>query len=105
MMQGIQYGHGAIERGGGPIGGIFMFMVGLALIAGIVLLVVWVVRSLSHPHQPVTAVAGQQAGAMPQQAVMPAAGHEEAIAIAKRRFAGGEITKEQYEEIIATLGS
>jgi uncharacterized membrane protein len=35
---------------------------------------------------------------------MPTSGHEEAIAIAKRRFANGEITKDQYEEIVQTLG-
>jgi len=30
-------------------------------------------------------------------------GHDEAIAIAKRRLAGGEITKDQYDEIMRAL--
>jgi uncharacterized membrane protein len=31
-------------------------------------------------------------------------GHHEAVAIAKKRLASGEITPEQYDEIIGKLG-
>lgn len=67
---------------------------GLLVLAGIVLLVVWAVRAGSGPGH---SAAGQ--GAPPSSAA-----HDEAVAIAKRRFASGEITKDQYEEIVRALG-
>jgi uncharacterized membrane protein len=30
--------------------------------------------------------------------------HDEAVAIARKRFASGEITKEQFDEIVKALG-
>jgi len=55
--------------------------------------VIWAVRALSGHEKP-----GMGAPPAP-----PAGSHDEAIAIAKRRLANGEITPEQYQEIMKTL--
>ena len=86
--QNLGYGN---MLGGGWLGLLLMFLFGALCIAGIVLLVIWFVRS-----------SGGHAGATPPTGP---AGHDEAIAIAKRRLASGEITKEQYEEIMRALGA
>jgi putative membrane protein len=78
---------------GGGFGGLLMFMFGALVLVGIVLLVVWAVRA-SGGH-------GMAGGASQPPG---AAGHDEAVATAKRRLASGEITKEQYEELMRTLG-
>jgi uncharacterized membrane protein len=92
---GYGYGYGGPMMDGGWVGIVLMLLFAAVVIAGIALLVVWAMRSASR-H-------GQVAGGV----VPPAspAGHDEAIAIAKRRLAGGEITAEQYEEITRTLSS
>jgi uncharacterized membrane protein len=93
----LGYGYGNM-MGGSPFVGFLMFVFGALVIAGIVLLVVWAVRAASgHPPSPNSGLAGQST---PPGAV----GHDEAVAIAKRRLASGEITPEQYSEIMRTLG-
>ena len=94
-MMGRGYGYGYNMMGGyGWFGGLLMLLFGALVIAGIVLLIVWAVRA-SGGH-----------GARRRDAPQPpgAAGHDEAVAIAKRRLASGEITKEQYDEIMRALG-
>jgi len=98
MMRGFGYGYGNMMGGWGWAGAIAMFVFGLLVLVGIVLLVIWAVRASSGGHLQ---------GAGPQQTGMQApgpAGHDEAVAIAKRRLASGEITPEQYAEIMRTLG-
>ena len=103
MMRGYYggnggYGYGNMMGGGG---GILMFFFGLLVLVGIVLLVMWAMRAARGGHGPMMMHGGHVSGpAAPQGA----AGHHEAIAIAKRRLASGEITPEQYQEIIKTLG-
>ena len=87
MGRGFGYGYGAMG------GGLWMLLLGILILVAIVLLVVWAVRAASG-HQ----VSG---GATPPSQPL---GHDEAIAIAKRRLASGEITAEQYTEIMHTLG-
>lgn len=90
MGRGYDYGYG---MDGGWFGGIFMLLFGAIVVVGIVLLVIWATRANSGHHM---------VGSPP---VHPAqAGHHEAVAIAKRRLASGEITKDQYDEIMRTLG-
>jgi len=91
MGRGYNYGYG---MNGGWLGGIFMLLFGAVIVVGIVLLVIWAVRSSSR-HR----------AAGPPPAHPGEAGHHEAIAIAKRRLASGEITKEQYDEIMRALGA
>ncbi len=103
------YGYGPMMGGGGHIfGGFFAFLFGITLIVGIVLLVVWAVRASSQRHHPQTVVATGPQAVGPVGTVAPPIAPraaDEALAIARKRFASGEITKEQYEEIAQTLGS
>lgn len=87
--RGLDYGYGAM--GGGWLGLLMMLFFGALVIAGIVLVVVWAMRSSGH---------GFAGGAASHPG---AVGHHEAIAIAKRRLASGEITKDQYDEIMRSL--
>ena len=91
MGRGFNYGYNMM--GGGWVGGLLMFLFGALVLAGIVLLIVWAVRASS----------GHGTGAGASQPPR-AAGHDEAVAVAKRRLASGEITKEQYDEIMRALG-
>jgi putative membrane protein len=93
MMRGYSYGtpYGMMGTGsGGWIALLFMFGFGLLVLVGIVLLIVWAVRGAGHQAHP---------GPGPSPL-----GHEEAMAVARRRLASGEITTEQFEEIRKTLG-
>lgn len=93
MMGGFGSGYGNSMMNGGWLGGVLMLLFGALVIAGIVVLIVWAVRQ-SSGH----ATTG---GAHPPTA----AGHDEAVAIARKRFASGEITREQYDELMQALGS
>ena len=66
-------------------GGTWMMGIGmvfwLVIVAGIVLLVVWAVRTAS----------GRGTGSAPQSV--------DALEIARRRYASGEISKEQFEQL------
>jgi putative membrane protein len=87
MMGGYGYGYGpSMMAGGGWIGLLLMGFFWLLVTVGVILLIVWVVRSGSH--------GGRSAGT---------AAHDDACGIAKVRYAKGEITKEQYLEICGTL--
>jgi uncharacterized membrane protein len=71
------------------------------LVVGLVVLTIWAVRSMR--------VAGherlhEQARAEGGQPPAPVTGHDEAIAIARRRFASGEIDKDQFDELTKALG-
>jgi putative membrane protein len=83
------FGWGMMGRGmmfGFPfIGGIGMFLFWLLIIAG----VVWLIRSLSRG----AGTAGTNATT-----------NESPLEILKRRYAKGEITKEQFNEMKNTLG-
>ncbi len=92
MMRGLDYGYGMM--GGSWVGGLALFLFGLVVLVGIVLIVVWAIR---------TASGHGQTGAGP--ASPGAAAHDEAMAVARRRFASGEITKEQFDQIMSGLGS
>lgn len=86
MMGYGPYGYGGYGMMGGwgfLIGAVFWLIV----LAGLVLLAVWAVRTMSH--------SGGGAGKPPV---------DDACNIARTRYAKGEITKEQYEEICRTLG-
>lgn len=91
--RGLDYGYGNM-MGGWWLGGVLMLVFGTLVVAGIVLLVIWAVRTAAghgpHPGtvHPTTSVAE----------------HDEAVAIARRRLASGEITTEQYNDLLRTLG-
>jgi putative membrane protein len=92
--QGYGHGYGYNGMMGGGFGGLLVFLFGLLLIAGIVLLVMWAVRvSNGHGHGT------QGIATQPPMTV----DYGDAMAIARRRLASGEINKEQYEEIMRLL--
>ena len=92
MMGYGNYGYGG---GAGFVGFGMMLLFGAIVLVGIIVLVVWTVRRPSG-H------AGAMGGPM---APSGGAGHDEAVAIAKRRLASGEIDKEQYDAIMKSLNS
>ena len=104
MMRGYGgYGGGYGGMMDGGVGGILMLFFGLLVLIGIVMLVMWAVRASSGQHGHMMPGGQNPVGGPP----LPhgQVGHHEAVAIAKRRLASGEITPEQYQEIIKTLGN
>jgi uncharacterized membrane protein len=93
---GPRYGFysGSGMMNGGGIGLIVMLLFWAIFVAAVVLLVVWAVRMTSHHHT------GPAAGSPPA-----GMGHDEAVAMVRRRFAAGEITKDQFDEMMKTLGT
>ncbi len=91
MMYGRGFGYGN-NMMGGWLGG-WMLLFGAVVVVGIVLLIIWAVRA-SSGH-------GTSGTATPPSAT---AAHDEAVAIARRRLASGEITKDEYDHIMGALG-
>ena len=80
---------------GGWLGMLLMGLFTLFVLAGFVVLVVWAIRAFG--------MGGQQAGGM----TPPAEGtsSDEAAEIARKRFARGEISKEELDDILRVLRS
>ncbi len=93
MMRGYDYGYGQMMGGGwwGLLAGLFW----LAVLAGIVILVIWAVRQFTRGSH------GHDAGHAPYTGQ---ARRDEACEIARIRYAKGEISREQYAEICHGLG-
>ena len=81
--------HGWYGGGVSWIGMIFGALFSLALLVGLILLIVWGIRRL--------------AGGNHQHAAPPAQVQSPAKEILQARYARGEITREQYQEILADL--
>lgn len=92
--RGVGYGYEGMMGGYGWLGGLIIMTIGALVVVGIILLVLWAVKASEGRGQ--TGVPPIPRGAT---------GHDEAIAIARRRLASGEITCEQYEEIMRSLGA
>jgi len=87
MMNPYNYG---FFNDGWLLGGLAMLFFGAVLVAGVVLIVVWAIRAgASHGRGE------QSAGSLSS---------DESIAIVRRRYAAGEITKEQYDDLLKALG-
>ena len=95
---GYGYGYSHMAAGAGLLGGILMLAFWVLVIVGIVMLV-------KHSQGGGTSHRGHLSGTpgTPAQPLTGAAGHDEAVAIAKRRLALGEITPVEYEAIIRVL--
>lgn len=96
---------------GGAGGGAWLFiLLGVLLkvlfvVAIVVVVLMLLRRSRMHGHGPM--MHDMPAGGMPVATpgvTPPAPGHDEAVAIARRRLASGEITKEQFDELMKSLG-
>jgi uncharacterized membrane protein len=99
-MYGYSYGSGMMG-GYSPFMGLAVLMFWLVILAAVVILIVWIVRETSghrwagHTHEaPPAGTPGAQHA--PQR--------DEAMEIARRRLAAGEITTEQFEEIRKAIG-
>lgn len=82
------FGFGGWNSGFGWIGMILNLVVTLAVIFGVVFLVVWAVRRVSGTHLPASSL-GQEALSAKE--------------IAKLRYAKGEISREEYQQILSDL--
>lgn len=113
MMGPYGYGSGVYA-----VGGFLMMLFGLLVLIGIVLLIVWAVRQGEHRRdyspgahagsgQP---PAGGQQWRPTQPGMMTPTGHggmqqrDPAVDAARERYARGEITKEQLDQIMKDLG-
>lgn len=83
--------HGYYGGGMGWIGMIIGGLFSLALLVGVILLIIWAIRRMS-----------KSSGSAP--AAPAAQGQTAAKEILQARYARGEITREQYQEILADLG-
>lgn len=89
-------------------GGLLMMFFGLLVLAGIVLLVIWAFRQAGHhdygrgtysPGGP-----GRGPNEYPRPPQMPPS-EDAAVAAARHRYATGEITKEELDEILTNLSA
>jgi uncharacterized membrane protein len=102
MMRGYGLYNGYGMMGGGGLGMLFIGLLWLLFVVGIVVLVVVMVRrAAGHSHGGM--MHGMQGGMMGGTTPVGPA-HDEAVAIARRRLASGEITKEQFDELMQSLG-
>jgi putative membrane protein len=76
---------------GGWFGMAMMGFFSLLILVGVVLIVVWIVRSFGHGESTPQGPASSEPG-------------DTAVAIARERFARGEITREELDSILQTLG-
>lgn len=92
--------------GGSVLAGILMFVFGLMVLVGIVLLIIWAVRA-SNGHGGHGGYGGHRYAGGPDNRPGPlpptGPGADEAIAVARRRFAAGEITQEEFAQIMSSL--
>jgi uncharacterized membrane protein len=104
-----RYGYG-YSTGGGVVATLVAACIGALILAGLIILLIYLVRAAGtrgtghHPH----AAPGQRGPDTGQGTGFDFLGprgesKDEAVEIARRRFAAGEITKEQLDEIVAAL--
>jgi uncharacterized membrane protein len=103
MMRGYGPYNGYGMMGGGWLGALAMLVIGLIVVAVVVLLVVWAVRSSGGHHHQAGPVVG--ASGMPATGATPQVSHDEAVQVARRRYAAGEISKDQFDEMMKALGN
>lgn len=96
--RGAEYGYNHMAGGGGILGELMVLAFFALATIGIVLLVKWLLNGHGIASSQHTAAHGAPTGAL-----TGTAGHDEAVAITKRRLATGEITPVEYEDIMRVL--
>jgi uncharacterized membrane protein len=91
--------YGGFARGVG--GGMFLFM-GLTCLLFFIALILWIVRMATWRRHRMGCGMGPMHGMHDDYGPMHGM-HDEALDILRRRFAGGDITKEEYEERLKVL--
>lgn len=81
--------HGWGMYGWGWLGMIISLLVGLAILVGIIWLIVWLVR--------------RSTGSQPGYYSANPSSHSTAKEILQQRYARGELTREQYQEMLSDL--
>lgn len=94
MMRGYWNYPGYDMMGGSWIGPLLMIVVWALVIAGVVALIVWAVRGSKTTPTHMAPPAGPS---------YTPKSDDDAILIARRRLASGDITKEQYDQIMTAL--
>jgi len=104
MMGYWRYGYRGFEPGmwGWGIGGMLMSLVGLILV---VMLVVWIIRMVTWRRHGMAYPMGYRhyMHGMRDDYGMMQGRQDEAMDILRKRFAGGDITKEEYEDRVKIL--
>lgn len=95
------YGRGYGMMGGSWAVDLFWIVLALAIIVGLIVLVIYVARQMSHAEKRWDQTVPAPPPAAPDAQTAPP--EDEAHQIARKRYAAGEITKEQYEEMSKTL--
>jgi putative membrane protein len=96
MMWGPGFHHGLIGGGIWGLAGLLLHgLLTLVFCGALIVLAVFIVRAVSRSS------AGQTMSTAPRAAE----DHDHALAILKERYARGEITREQYEEMRGVLKS
>lgn len=113
MGRGWDYGWDMMGIGGGWISMLLTALFFAMIVAGLVVMAVWAIRAATgHGGHRATMAGGHGGGhrdeARSGDSVLdltgPRSGRaDEAMDIARRRYASGEITREQYEEILSRL--
>lgn len=108
MMRGYGY-YGDMMGGWGWGAWIAMAFFGLLVLAGLVLLVIWAIKASGHQQSGMPLHPGGMAGGPPHgmsgmPGMPPGTTHDEAVATVRRRYAAGELTKEQFDEMMQALG-
>lgn len=101
-MMGWDSSYGPSMMAGWGLGWLIFLFFGLLILIGVVLLIVWAVRSGSRGPEH----GGPVAHGYPPHAPVAGGGYsfrDEASEIARRRLAEGQITPDQYNEIMACL--
>jgi len=112
MGRGWDYGSGAMGAGGWFAMLLTAFFLAL-IVAGVIVLVIWAIRAASgHGGQHRQGMHGGPGGYRQEgrtddsgyEFLGPRSGRsDDAVEIARRRFASGEITREQYDELLNAL--
>jgi uncharacterized membrane protein len=98
MMNGYGPGYGGMVGGGGFLIEFLLFLFFTLVVVAIIVAIVLVVRTGSGPAKDTPAQP-------PTQTATPATpARDEACDIARKRYAAGEITKTEFEEMCSTLG-
>ncbi len=95
-MRPFGYGHIGVFGGLGILRLIFGGLFALGVLIILVLLIVWLVRMASHRGRGYAYSANQPAVVPPRS---------NAVEILQARYAKGEITREEYQQMLADLGN
>jgi uncharacterized membrane protein len=111
MMRGWDYGYDVM--GGNWVAALLTAFFGALIVAGLIVLVIWAIRAASGHggHRYATHGGYGGHGRYDDRSegggfdfLGPRSGQaDDAVEIARRRFAAGEITREQYDEILNAL--